>query len=404
MILKVQFYKWAVNSMEGRGRPLTIKEVACSKLAELETDALRRVLSETERANAGRTSRNGRHLVSFCCNDYLGLSQHPVVKRAASEAIEKYGAGAGASRLVTGNHPLYNDLETRLARLKCTEKSLVFGSGYLANIGIPPVLAGTGDLILADELSHASMHAGIRASNSDSRLFRHNDIDDCHRILVAERANYRHCLIMTEGVFSMDGDRAPLQGLSDLAERFDAWLMTDDAHGLGVLGNGRGSAAEAGVAERIPLQMGTLSKAVGSYGGFICASKPVIDLLINRARSLIYATGLPPATVAAASAALEIIETDRDLVGIPMERAKRFTRQLSLPDPESTIVPLIAGTSEKALKISHLLEEEGFLVTAIRPPTVPEGTARLRFTFAAHHSEGDIDRLVTTLKKRGVLQ
>ena len=389
--------------MEGRGRSPTIEQVACSKLAELEAGALRRVLSETERAKAGQTSRNGRQLLSFCCNDYLGLSQHPEVKRAASEAIEKYGAGAGASRLVTGNHPLYNDLEIRLARLKSTEASLVFGSGYLANIGIPPVLAGTGDLILADELSHASMHAGIRASNADARLFRHNDIDDCHQILAAERANYRHCLIMTEGVFSMDGDRAPLLSLCDLAEAFDAWLMTDDAHGLGVLGNGRGSAAEAGIAERIPLQMGTLSKAVGSYGGFICAAKPVIDLLMNRARSLIYATGLPPAAVAAASAALEIIERDRDLVRIPMERAKRFTRQLSLPDPESTIVPLIAGTSEKALRMSHLLEEEGFLVTAIRPPTVPEGTARLRFTFAGHHTEGDIDRLVTTLKRTGVL-
>jgi len=391
--------------MEGREQsPRSIKQVAGRKLAELEAGALRRVLSETERAKEGRTSRDGRQLLSFCCNDYLGLSQHPDVKRAASKAVEKYGVGAGASRLVTGNHPLYSDLENRLARLKCTETSLVFGSGYLANIGIPPVLVGKGDLILADELSHASMHAGMRASNAYTRLFRHNDIVDCHRILVQERGKYRHCLIMTEGVFSMDGDRAPLQGLCDLAEEYDAWLMTDDAHGLGVLGNGRGSAAEAGIAERIPLQMGTLSKAVGSYGGFICAAKPVIDLLINRARSLIYATGLPPAAVAAASAALGIIEIDRDLVSIPMERAKRFTRQLCLPDPESTIVPLLAGTSENALRLSHLLEEEGFLVTAIRPPTVPEGTARLRFTFAAHHTEGDIDRLVKAVKRRGVLE
>ena len=390
--------------MEGRGRSTSIEQVAGSKLAKLEADALRRVLSETERANEGRTSRNGRQLLSFCCNDYLGLSQHPNVKRAASKAAEKYGAGAGASRLVTGNHPLYSDLESRLARLKNTETSLVFGSGYLANIGIPPVLAGKGDLILADELSHASMHAGMRASNAFTRLFRHNDIGDCHRILVEERSKYRHCLVMTEGVFSMDGDRAPLQGLCDLAEEYGAWLMTDDAHGLGVLGNGRGSAAAAGLAERIPLQMGTLSKAVGSYGGFICAAKPVIDLLINRSRSLIYATGLPPAAVAAASAALEIIETDRELVNIPMERAKRFTRQLCLPDPESTIVPLLTGTSERALRLSHLLEEEGFLVKAIRPPTVPDGTARLRFTFASHHTDEDIDRLVKAVKKRGVLE
>jgi 8-amino-7-oxononanoate synthase len=201
----------------------------------------------------------------------------------------------------------------------------------------------------------------------------------------------------------MDGDRAPLVELCDLADRYDAWLMTDDAHGIGILGNGRGSAAEAGVGGRIPLQMGTLSKAIGSYGGFICAAKPVIDLLINRARSLIYATGLPPAAVAAASAALDVIEKDEQLVRIPMERAQRFTRQLSLPEPESTIVPLITGTAETALAASRVLAEEGFLVTAIRPPTVPEGTARLRFTFAAHHSDEDIDRLVAAVRKTGIL-
>jgi 8-amino-7-oxononanoate synthase len=290
-----------------------------------------------------------------------------------------------------------------LARLKETEAALVFGSGYLANLGIPPVLVGSGDLILADELSHASMHAGIRASNADSLFYRHNDVAECQRILDEQRGDYRHCLIMTEGVFSMDGDRAPLVDLCDLAERYDAWLMTDDAHGIGVLGDGRGSAAEAGVAGRIPLQMGTLSKAVGSYGGFICATKPVIDLLINRARSLIYATGLPPAAVAAASASLEIIENDGVLIRIPMERARRFTRQLGLPEPESTIVPLITGTAETALAASNLLAKDGFLVTAIRPPTVPEGTARLRFTFAAHHSDDDIDRLVTAVKKTAIL-
>ena len=385
--------------MEGRGLVSGIEQVARRKLAELEAVALRRELSETGRGNAGQATRAGQQMISFCCNDYLGLSQHPAIKRAAAEAIDQFGAGAGASRLVTGNHPLYDDLENRLARLKETEAALVFGSGYLANLGIPPVLAGRGDLILADELSHASMHAGIRASNADSLFYRHNDVADCQRLLDEQRGHYRHCLIMTEGVFSMDGDRAPLVDLCDLADRYDAWLMTDDAHGIGVLGNGRGSAAAAGVARRIPLQMGTLSKAVGSYGGFICAAKPVIDLLVNRARSLIYATGLPPAAVAAASSALEIIENDRELVRIPIERARRFTRQLGLPEPESTIVPLITGTAEKALAASSLFAEEGFLVTAIRPPTVPEGTARLRFTFAAHHSDEDIDRLVAVVRK-----
>ena len=389
--------------MEGRGPKLGIDQVARSKLQALEEHTLRRGLLETGRGSAGRTSRDGQDLISFCCNDYLGLSQHAEVKRAAAEAAETFGVGAGASRLVTGNHPLYADLEDRLARLKGTEAALVFGSGYLANLGIPPVFAGSGDLIIADELSHASMRAGIQASQAESRFFQHNDMDDCRRILEQERNSFRHCLIMTEGVFSMDGDRAPLADLCDLAEIFDAWLMTDDAHGFGVLGSGRGSAVADGVADRIPLQMGTLSKAVGSYGGFICASQPVIDLLINRARSLIYATGLPPAAVAASCAALDIIERDGELVRLPVKRARQFTRRLNLPEPESSIVPIIIGAAADALAASEQLLKEGFLVTAIRPPTVPDGTARLRFTFAAHHSEKDVDRLADVVKKAGLL-
>ncbi len=389
--------------MEGRGPNLSIDQVVRRKLQGLEVQTLRRGLLEIGRGDVGRTTRDGQDLISFCCNDYLGLSQHAEVKRAAADAVETFGVGAGASRLVTGNHPLYADLEDRLARLKGTEAALVFGSGYLANLGIPPVFAGSGDLIIADELSHASMRAGIQASQAESRFFQHNDIDDCRRILEQERIRFRHCLIMTEGVFSMDGDRAPLADLCDLAEIFDAWLMTDDAHGFGVLGVGRGSAVEDGVADRIPLQMGTLSKAVGSYGGFICASRPVIDLLVNRARSLIYATGLPPAVVAASCAALDIIERDDELVRLPMARALQFTQSLNLPDPESSIVPVIIGAAEEALTASEQLVQEGFLVTAIRPPTVPYDTARLRFTFAAHHSEADVERLADAVRETGLL-
>jgi 8-amino-7-oxononanoate synthase len=207
---------------------------------------------------------------------------------------------------------------------------------------------------------------------------------------------------MTEGVFSMDGDRAPLVALCDAADEYDAWLMTDDAHGLGVLGNGRGSAAEAGVAGRIPLQMGTLSKAVGSYGGYLCASRPVIELMVNRARSLIYGTGLPPASVAAAIAALDLIGTDAALVAAPLRKARRFTTALSLPEAESPIVPLIVGDPEVALSASRALAAHGFLVTAIRPPTVPEGTSRLRFTFSATHEDADIDRLVAVVRAAGL--
>lgn len=388
--------------MDGPRRHATLDQFAGARLAQLDAADLRRRLSETDRRAGSMARRGDREMVSFCCNDYLGLSHHPAVIQAAIRATERYGAGAGASRLVTGNHPLFGTLETKLAAIKGTERALVFGSGYLANLGIPPVLTGDGDLILTDELSHASMHAGIRASRARAVTFRHNDLDHCRDLLKGERGAYRHCLIMTEGVFSMDGDRAPLEGLCDLADEFDCWLMTDDAHGLGVLGEGRGSAAEAGVADRIPLQMGTLSKAIGAYGGYLCASAPVIEMMVNRARSLIYATGLPPAAAAAAIAGLDLVAADRALVAAPLLKARRFTSGLGLAEPQSPIVPVLMGDPARALAASQQLADRGFLVTAIRPPTVPEGTARLRFTFSATHRDTDIDRLVAALREIGL--
>jgi 8-amino-7-oxononanoate synthase len=260
----------------------TLDEFAAAKLDALEDQALRRRLTETRRLDGSYADRGDKHLISFSCNDYLGLSQHPAVKRAAIEALERYGAGAGASRLVTGNHPLYAELEQRLAGLKGTQAACVFGSGYLANLGIPACLVGEDDLIVADTAVHSSMHAGIRASRAHAVFFAHNDVEDCRSLLRQHRAAHRHCLMMTEGVFSMDGDRAPLAALCDLADTCEAWLMTDDAHGFGVLGGGHGSAAEAGVGSRVPLQMGTLSKAVGAYGGYLCASSSVKPYLCNR--------------------------------------------------------------------------------------------------------------------------
>ena len=388
--------------MDGERRTDSLTRFAAAKLAGLERQTLRRRIGDTDRGPQARATRDGRALISFSCNDYLGLSQHPAVKRAAIEAVERYGAGAGASRLVTGSHPLYRALEDALARIKGSESACVFGSGYLANLGIPQALVGDGDLILADELVHSSMHAGMRASRARCALFAHNDMDDCRRKLADLRGAHERCLIMTEGVFSMDGDRAPLAALADLADEYDAWLLTDDAHGLGVLGDGRGSAAEAGIAQRVPLQMGTLSKAVGSYGGYLCAAAPVIDLMANRARSLIYTTGLPPAAVAAAIAALDLIETDKARVARPLTLARRFAAALNLPAAESPIVPLIVHAPERALDASRALADRGFLVIAIRPPTVPEGTARLRFTFSADHSDGDVDRLIAAIRAIGL--
>jgi len=369
------------------------------KLADLEARSLKRTLSETARFAASLTVRDGREMISFCCNDYLNLSHHPKVIAAAIEATRRYGAGSGASRLVTGNHPLYAELEQRLARFKETEAAVVFGSGYLTNIGVIPSLIGDDDLILADELCHACLFAGSQLSQASLQIFRHNDLDHCEELLAAHRNRYRHCLILTDGVFSMDGDLAPVAALADLADRYDSWLMTDDAHGLGVVAGGKGSSFVTGAKARVPLQMGTLSKAVGVYGGYLCASQAVVDFIKTRARSFIYTTGLPPGAVAGSIAALELIESDKELVARPMANARLFTRALNLPEPESCIVPLIMGDPATALAASRSLADQGFLVTAIRPPTVPEGTARLRFTFTADHREEDIHRLVDAVRQ-----
>jgi 8-amino-7-oxononanoate synthase len=377
----------------------SLDRFANSKLDRLTAHGLRRSVVDTMRTDAVHISRGGRDLVSFCCNDYLGLTHHPAVKAAARDAVDAYGAGAGASRLITGNHDLYAVLEAKLSALKGTDGACVFGSGYMANSGILPALAGPDDLIVIDELGHASMHMGARASRAEIRSFQHNDADDLARILGQERGGFGTCMVVTEGVFSMDGDRAPLDRLAAVAGDHDAWLMVDDAHGFGTLGGGRGSAWEFDPRPDIPLQMGTLSKAAGVYGAFLCASQPVIDLMKNRARSLVYTTGLPPAVVASCIASVDIIATDADRVARPLRRARAFCAAVGLPAPESPIVPLVVGAEQAALNASATLEDAGFLVTPIRPPTVPAGTSRLRFTFTAEHTDAQVDALAAAVNR-----
>jgi 8-amino-7-oxononanoate synthase len=381
----------------------SLDDFARRKLAELDGASLRRALAETTRLDGLWVMRNGRRLLSFCCNDYLNLSHHPAIKEAAIAALSRYGVGAGASRLVTGNHPLFAELESRLARIKGAEAACVFGSGYLANAGIIPALIGPGDLVVIDELSHACLFAGAQLSRATVMPFGHGDAGYAAALLIEHRARYERALIATDGVFSMDGDLAPLPELTALAQRCDAWLMVDDAHGLGVIGGGRGSAFAHRVKTDIPLQMGTLSKAVGGYGGYLCASAAVIDLIRNRARTFVYSTGLPPAIVAAAIAALDLIEREPAYAALPLAKARAFTQRLGLPPAASPIVPLVIGEAEAALQASRLLEAERFLVTAIRPPTVPAGTARLRFTFTAAHADDDIDRLADFVRQRILL-
>ncbi|NQU62405.1 MAG: 8-amino-7-oxononanoate synthase [Rhodospirillales bacterium] len=378
----------------------SLNQFADEKLTALEQQNLKRTLAETERVGPIEVMRGGKRLVSFSCNDYLNLSQHPDIKKAAIEATERLGVGSGASRLVTGNHPLFAELEKKLAKLKGAEAACVFGSGYLANTGIIPALIGADDMVCVDELSHACIYAGAKLTSGTVHVFRHNDVGHLREILEAHRKDHPHAMIVTDGVFSMDGDLAPIAALADAADDFDAWLMTDDAHGIGVLGGGRGSSHINGSANRVALQMGTLSKAIGGYGGYLCAGKSVIDLIRTRCRTFIYSTGLPPGVVAAASAAIDLIARDPEFAALPLKKAKAFTHFLDLPEAESPIVPIILGTEERTLKASKLLEDEGFLVIAIRPPTVPEGQARLRVTFTAAHDDEDIARLADIIKTR----
>jgi len=378
----------------------SLDQYAQDKLETLKRRHLHRALTDTVREDGIWVERGGRQLLSFSCNDYLNLTQHPAIKQAAIAAIEEYGAGSGASRLVTGNHPLYARLESRLAQFKRAEAACVFGSGYLANTGIIPVLLGPNGLVLLDDLSHACIYAGAQLSRGKVMTFRHNDVAHARDLLSAHRADYDHTLIITDGVFSMDGDLAPLGELLGVANQYDAWLMSDDAHGLGVVGGGRGSNFIENTHLEIPLQMGTLSKATGSYGGYLCASAPIIELMRNRARTLIYSTGLPPASVAAAIAALDLIEREPAYAALPAQKAKAFTRRAGLPDAQSPIVPVVIGDEEAALAASRVLEDEGFLVIAIRPPTVPVGTARLRLTFTAQHPDDAIGRLADIVRDK----
>jgi 8-amino-7-oxononanoate synthase len=378
----------------------SLDQFAQGKLDELQRRHLRRALSDTYREDGIWVERDGRRLLSFSCNDYLNLTQHPAVKQAAMEALKVYGAGSGASRLVTGNHPLYAELEARLARIKQTEAAVVFGSGYLANAGIIPVLIGRDGLVLLDELSHACLYAGAQLSRGKVMSFQHNDVAHARELLARHRGEHDHAMLVTDGVFSMDGDLAPLAELLALANEHDAWLMSDDAHGLGVVGGGRGSSFTGNTQIPIPLQMGTLSKAVGAYGGYLCASAPVIELMRNRARTLIYSTGLPPAIVAAAIAALDLIEREPGYAALPVQKAKAFTQAAGLPQAQSPIVPVVIGDEQATLDASRMLMDEGFLAVAIRPPTVPAGTARLRLTFTAQHPDDQIARLATLVRDK----
>jgi len=376
----------------------SLDRFAARKLEGLERRNLRRKLAQTQTLDAVAVERDGERLINFCSNDYLGLSHHPEVIEASRQAVLEHGAGSGASRLVTGGHPLLFELEQRLAAFKGTEDCIIFGSGYLANLAITPALLGSTDLVLIDEYAHACLHSGAQLSRARVEMFRHNDMADLAARLAAARGDARNAMILTDGVFSMDGDIAPLPTLIELADQYDSWLLVDDAHGIGTVAGGRGAANAFTTAATAPLQMGTLSKALGSYGGYLAASHQVCELLRTRARPLVFTTAPPPAAIAAALKALDLVEQQPDLCERPLELARRFCAAAGLPDPASPIVPVILGDETRALEASERLRQAGLLVAAIRPPTVPKGTARLRVTFSAAHSETDVDRLAKAVQ------
>lgn len=339
-------------------------------------------------------------MLAFCSNDYLGLANHPQVIAALKQGADAYGVGSGAAHLVTGHSAAHQALEEALADFTGRARALLFSSGYLANLGVISALTGRADQVFEDRLNHASLLDGARLGQARLRRYAHAD----PRALAAMLDGNSARLIATDGVFSMDGDLAPLPELVPIAHRADAWLLVDDAHGLGVLGEeGRGSLAHLGLGpEQVPILVGTLGKAFGTAGAFVAGSRELIETLIQRARSYIYTTAPPPAIAAATWESLRIARREswrRERLQMLIRRFRAGAAQLDLPLPDSAtpIQPLIAGTARQALSWSRRLETLGILVSAIRPPTVPEGSARLRITFSVAHTVEDVDRLLETL-------
>ncbi|WP_406701040.1 8-amino-7-oxononanoate synthase [Singulisphaera sp. Ch08] len=356
-------------------------------------------------ATPGKQEREGRWLVNFGSNDYLGLAADPRVIAAAVRTAAEQGWGAGASPLVTGWSDAHQLLSADLAQFEQTEAVALFPSGFAANLGTITALVGPQDAVYLDRLNHACLIDGARLAGARLRVYPHNDTTRLSSILERDRGRFRRSLIATDGVFSMDGDLAPLADLADLADRFEAMLLVDEAHGTGVFGpDGRGSAAACGVAERVSIRVGTLSKALGSVGGFVAGSQRLIDWLINRARPLVYSTALPPPAAAAASQALAIARAEpwrRERLHAMSARLRQALTAsgLDVGGSAGPIVPVLIGPPQQTLELAERLHDRGFLVPAIRPPTVPEGTARLRIGLSAAHDDQALSGLIDAITR-----
>ena len=409
-----------------------MQNLFAERLEALRADSLDRHLREIGGAQGPKIEVAGRRLVNFSSNDYLGLANDSRLRRTAISAINKFGVGAGASRLVSGTQSPHLRLECALAKWKGTEGALCFGSGYAAALGTIPALVTKNDVVLLDKLCHASLIDGAKLSGAVLRVFPHNHMGKLERHLEWARREYagKRILVITESVFSMDGDHAPLRDLVELKKRFGALLLLDEAHAVGVIGpNGRGLAAQGNLNDDVDVQMGTLSKALGASGGYICGSRDLIEWLINRARSFVYSTAPPPGIAAAALAAVESLASPegeerrlllqerikllRDLF-LSLDvgrfnsankcRTSNVQRPTSNENAGSAIFPWIVGDEQTALDLSSALQSEGFLVPAIRYPTVAKGTARLRITVTASHKENQIRSLCQAIKKMTKLE
>jgi 8-amino-7-oxononanoate synthase len=423
-------FKILVRDPVAKQNPKKVLNFYAATLKNQKDKNLYRSLTKSDAVSSTTIRRRTKKLTSFCCNDYLALSQNLQVKNAAIAAIKKFGLGARASRYVSGNNSLYEKLEKQIAKMKNCSDSIVFSSGYSAAIGVVPALVTSGDLILMDRLMHSCAIDGSLLSGARLMRFRHNDISHAKKILQQNRHKFKKCLIVTETVFSMDGDLGEVLELLKLAQEFDAILLSDAAHDLGLitlpLREGR-TATQFGAGSKdlslvatpprlsfasstLPqgegkcldrhLQMGTLSKAVGALGGYVAGDKILIDYLRNFAKSAIYSTALPPAILAASLASLKII-SKKNLGQKALENAQYFCTEMNLPKPQSAIVPIILGENKKTLAAAKKLEERGFLVSAIRPPTVEAGKARLRITFSSAHKKSEIKKLAQILKENG---
>ena len=374
----------------------------------IELDAIRsgglyRALRAVEGAQGPKIRVGERDYLCFCSNNYLGLAAHPEVKEAARDAIERYGWGSGASRLISGTMWPHEALEMRLASFKRAPAAILFPTGYMANLGVISSLTGAEDLVIIDKLDHASIVDGCRLSGARLRVYLHGNMKKLEKIL-AGSAGYRRRLIVTDSIFSMDGDLAPLGEIVKLAEKHDSWVMVDEAHATGVLGRGgRGGAELLGVEKKIDISLGTLSKALGGSGGFVTGSADLIDFLRNRARSFIYTTAPPPAVCAAAMAAIDIVERSPGLRGALLGKAARLRSGLNAFGLDTMgsgyhIVPVLVGEARAAMEISENLFERGILAPAIRPPTVPKGASRLRLAVMATHTDKDIEQVINAFR------